>query len=301
MAGIGVGYYLNPPPEGPSSHPITEGPDDERTQPPSRTDTEPTNPPLDEVPFDSPVEGRVAVVIDDVGWSNEATPVFSDVREHLTFAVLPGRPHSRTLYQRWETDSEFIVHMPMEPEGYPEDDPGEQALMTDMSEATVRKRLRGVLDRYPGVSGINNHMGSRFTQDTQRMGVVMAILRERELFYLDSRTSSASVALEIGRQWNVPVLRNQVFLDNERSERAIERQLKKLVKIAREDGQAIGIGHFQSMETARVLRRKIPEYRDRGIRFVGLSRILENEDPFNAPDDGMSEKKKYNRSDESRL
>jgi len=120
-------------------------------------------------------------------------------------------------------------------------------------------------------------MGSRFTQNSQLMGVVMEVLRKRGLFYLDSRTSPASVAHNAGQKWNVPVLRNQVFLDNERSQEAVERQLEKLVRIAREEGQAIGIGHFQSMSTARVLQRKIPEYRDQGIQFEELSRILRDD------------------------
>ncbi len=301
MAGIGVGYYLDPPSEDSFSSTITEQPSDGGPNSSSSSDTDGVNPSLDDVPFDSSVQALVAVVIDDMGWSNEAASIFSIIRKHLTFAVLPERPHSRSLYEKWKNDSEFIVHMPMEPQGYPEDDPGKRALMTDMSEMKVRSRLRSVLDRYPDVSGMNNHMGSQFTQNTKLMGTVMDVLKERGLFYLDSRTSSASVALEVGQRKNIPVLRNQVFLDNEQLEEAVERQLAKLVRIAREEGRAIGIGHFQSTATARVLRQKIPEYRDRGIQFVGLSRILREGSELGTVDDESIRNSEYSQSDDSRL
>lgn len=298
MAGIGVGYYLNPPADSPESPPVTEKPPSDPKQPLDKS-TPDTRPPAEDDLFEPTVEGRVAIVIDDVGWSNEAASVFSDVRDQLTFAVLPGRPHSQDLYERWKNDAEFIVHMPMEPMGYPEDDPGKKALMTDMSENEVRSKLLQVLDRYPNVSGINNHMGSQFTQNNRLMATVMNVLEDRGLFYLDSRTSPASVAPETGRQAGVPVLENQVFLDNESSESSIERQLEKLVQIAREEGQSIGIGHFHTLETARVLRRKIPEYRDEGIQFVGLSKLFETS---TVRDPGRDRPRgSYDRSDESRL
>lgn len=271
MGGVLVGYLINPPSTEVTSRP-ERGPGD-------------TTPRVDPTLPDTPVreeqrpvpdeEGRVAIVIDDVGWSRDAAPVFAEVREHLTFALLPERPYSRDLYDRWKDSSRFLVHMPMEPEGYPEDDPGEMALMTSMSTEDVQGRLNRVLDRYPQIAGINNHMGSEFTANRELMAAVMDVLAQRGLFYLDSRTSPESVAVDEAHRRGVRVTRNQVFLDNERSESAVRSQLEKLVSIAREEGTAIGIGHFQSMETARVLRREIPRYRDEGIVFVGVNEVIE--------------------------
>ncbi len=219
----------------------------------------------------------VAVVIDDVGWSRRAVPVYESIREPLTFAVLPGRPHSQSVYERWESRFEFIVHMPMEPVGYPADDPGKLALMTSMKPDEVKSRLQTILDGFPEVSGINNHMGSKFTQNRKLMDVVMGVLSARAMFYMDSLTTTNSVAATVARSNNVPVVRNDVYLDNRKSRKYIRQQLQHLVEVARKQGQAIGIGHFQSIETARVLERLIPRYKKKGISFVTLSQLVKNQ------------------------
>lgn len=233
-------------------------------------DTRPTRT-NDKASTDAP---RVAIVIDDLGWNIESAPFYDDIDVPLTMAVLPGRPRSLSLYNRWKDQFEFIVHMPMEPEGYPEDDPGELALMTSMSTGEVRTRLQSVLDRYPRAVGINNHMGSAFTKNSRLMGVVMETLADNNLYYFDSGTTQGSTALRQAKKAGVPAIENQVFLDHRRNEAFITDQLNQLASIAREEGEAVGIGHVQSMTTARVLRSKIPRLRKQGIRFVPLSEMI---------------------------
>lgn len=217
----------------------------------------------------------MAVVVDDLGWQKEMAPLYDEIDQPLTMAILPERPYSEELYHRWKDRHEFIIHMPMEPEGYPRDDPGRSALMTSMSGEEIRRQLEEVLRRYPKVRGLNNHMGSKFTSTPSSMRSVMSVLDSRGMYYLDSRTSAESVAFSVGRKAGVPVLTNDVFLDHvNRDYQSVRRQFEKLIEIAREEGRAIGIGHFQSGATARVLRDLMPVYARRGVEFVTLGEIV---------------------------
>jgi polysaccharide deacetylase 2 family uncharacterized protein YibQ len=210
------------------------------------------------------------------------------MNQPLTLAILPGRPHSESVYKRWKNRFEFIVHMPMEPIGYPEDDPGAMALMTTMSPSDVREHLLSILERYPEVAGINNHMGSKFTQNRSLMDVVMNVLKQKDMFYMDSRTSAESVAVPVANSNGVPVISNDVFLDNRKSREYIRGQLKELVDTARDHGSAVGIGHFQNVETAQVLKEQMPRYAEKGVNFVRLSQLVEDKTvPVTAPNDGL--------------
>lgn len=228
----------------------------------------------DTVPRFGPSRPRVAIVIDDLGWDRGSADVYEEIDQPLTMALMPGRPYSQWFYDRWGDRYEFLVHMPMEPLGYPGDDPGELALMTAMSDREVERRVRSIVRRYPKAVGFNNHMGSAFTQNRAGMNALMKELARHNLFYLDSLTTSSSVAEPVGDKWGVPVVENQVFLDRERTESAVRDQLKKLIARARERGSAIGIGHVQSLPTARVLREEMPRYAREGIDFVPLSDLV---------------------------
>ncbi len=218
---------------------------------------------------------QVAIVIDDLGWHTRAVPVLEDISVPLTMAVLPERPESMSLYRRWIDQFEFILHMPMEPEGYPDDDPGERALFTSMSREEIQQTLEEVLERYPRVVGMNNHMGSEFISYRPGMEAVMEKLSRRNLFFLDSNTTRESVAMDVAPEHNVPAVKNNVFLDLQTNKEHIRGQFQQLIKKAKEEGAAIGIGHIQSYNTALVLREKIPEYKEKGIEFVYLSGLVE--------------------------
>jgi polysaccharide deacetylase 2 family uncharacterized protein YibQ len=251
-----------------------------------RPDSPPANRPTQ--PLQRDTGPKVAIVIDDIGWSTRAIPIYESINRPITFAILPGRPHTKSVYQRWKNRFEFILHMPMEPIGYPDDDPGAMALMTSMGQDEVRSHLLTILDRYPRVAGINNHMGSKFTQDRALMDVVMSVLNEKNMFYMDSRTSPESVAVPAAKSNGVPVISNDVFLDNRKSRDYIRNQLNELVQTARDHGTAVGIGHFQSVETARVLKERMPYYAETGVDFVRLSQLVERGTvTASAPNDGL--------------
>ena len=169
---------------------------------------------------------------------------------------------------------EIMLHLPMEPEAYPATDPGPLALMRGMGRAAIAARVDSALVSLPDVTGVNNHMGSAATSDPGLMADLMAVLAERGLFFVDSVTSSRSVAAEEARRAGLPVAENRIFLDydNEDPQR-IRANLRRLVEAARRTGFALGIGHPHPA-TADVLAVEIPRLRREGVRFVTVSEFL---------------------------
>ncbi len=249
----------------------------------------PTPPQKFEEPGPAPPP-RVAVVIDDLGWDRSSVSIYEQIRAPLTMALLPGRPHSDWIYERWLDRYEFLIHLPMEPVDYPRDDPGKLALMTSMTNREVTRRVSRLIQRYPEAVGVNNHMGSAFTQHSEGMNALMEVLARRDMIFLDSLTTPRSVGRKVARKWGVPSLKNNVFLDRSRGREAIRGQFEKLVQRARRRGYAVGIGHFQSLETARVLRKQIPRFQRRGVEFLSLSdlvRAVSKRGPSGPPDRGL--------------
>ena len=168
---------------------------------------------------------------------------------------------------------EVLLHMPMEPQGYPDTDPGPQAIMVGMSEEDIAQRLSGALRGLEQVTGVNNHMGSAATSDQPTMDHLMAALARRGLLFLDSLTSSRSVAYATARSAGVPALKNRIFLDaDHEDEQSIRRNLDRLVQAARAGGFAVGIGHPHPA-TASVLKREIPRLVAEGVTFVTVSEM----------------------------
>ena len=172
-----------------------------------------------------------------------------------------------------EAHMEVLLHQPMEPRSYPEDDPGKGAVFVGMDEAAIRRTVMENLAHFPMAVGLNNHMGSRFTEDSRGMRVVLEELRSRGLFYLDSMTTAKSVGTAVGRKVGIPVLRRDVFLDNVADVDAILLQLRKAENVALKQGQAVAIGHPYP-ETLKALRAWAAQ-RDSRVEAVTLSSLLQ--------------------------
>ncbi len=219
--------------------------------------------------------GKIAIVIDDLGWDLRTIRLYEATGIPLTMAVLPRRPRSQYHYQLWKDNYEFIIHMPMEPLGFPDDDPGEYALLESHSPEEIQRKVTELVGLYPRVVGMNNHMGSAFVRSRPGMGSLMELLRKHRLFYLDSRTSPASVALEMAGQHAVSVQESNVFLDGLTDQQHIENQFHRLMRVAEARGEAIAIGHIQTANTARVIGRLAPEYLEQSFEFVNLSELMD--------------------------
>ena len=218
--------------------------------------------------------GRVAIIVDDLGRGTQAAKQLLAIDEPVTFAVLPGEAQAADVARMAHAAGrEVMLHTPMEPQGFPVVDPGDDALLTGQGDDELKVRLRALLDRVPHASGANNHMGSRFTEDERAMNAVMAVLKERGLFFIDSLTSSNSVAVEAARRAGVPVLRRDVFLDNVAEVGPITVELRRLAEKARRNGHAVGICHPYP-ETLQALRQELPKLARQGVVFVKLSDLM---------------------------
>jgi polysaccharide deacetylase 2 family uncharacterized protein YibQ len=141
----------------------------------------------------------------------------------------------------------------MEPKDYPDLNPGPGAVLTNMDERRIRKTINNDIDQVPGIRGVNHHMGSKFTERSEKMKIVLRELKRHNLFYLDSRTTNLTVAYNLAKDMGVPAARKDVFLDNDLSSKAIGFQMERLLGISRYSGIAIGIGHPHK-ETLDVLK-----------------------------------------------
>lgn len=204
---------------------------------------------LDGIPEKAPLPPSVpgpkmAVVIDDMGEDLGFARGLARLPLAATFSIWPGSSQNREVAAvARKAGREILAHVPMEPKSYPQVKPGPEALFASMSPDEVRRTLRANLDKLPEAVGINNHMGSRFTESPAGMDAVMDVLSERGLFYLDSVTSPHSVGYAEARKAGVRSVRRDVFLDNEQSVPAILHQLRLAESLARRTGRAVAIGH----------------------------------------------------------
>ncbi|HKI52073.1 MAG TPA: divergent polysaccharide deacetylase family protein [Geothermobacteraceae bacterium] len=216
---------------------------------------------------------RVAIIMDDLGRDVSVAKQAIALDYQVTMSVLPNERHASeiaTLAHR--RGREVMIHIPMEPEGYPAANPGEGALFVDLSTEEIQRRFMSYLDRIPYAVGGNNHMGSKFTTDRQGMHTVLELMRREGLFFVDSRTTGSSIALAEARRLKIPSTARDVFLDNDADVERIARQIRKLVVLAGKKGSAVGICHPHS-ETLAALQQQLPLLNRDGIVVVPVSQL----------------------------
>jgi polysaccharide deacetylase 2 family uncharacterized protein YibQ len=233
------------------------------------------HPPKIKPPPIRPPRPRLAIVVDDLGADKRIAEELLRLDAFLTFSILPFQPHSRRIAQRAHAQGkEIILHLPLEPRGFPLKDPGKGALFVAMSERELLGQLRKDLDAVPFIVGVNNHMGSRFMEHAAAVRLVMGELKKRGLFFLDSRTTAKTEGYQIARELALLAGERDIFLDNENDVQDIRAQLEGLIRLARDHGTAIGICHPYPA-TITVLKGMIAKIKAQGIRIVPLSQALE--------------------------
>ncbi len=215
----------------------------------------------------------IAIVIDDLGLGPEPTRRAIALAQAVTLAFMTYAPN----LDRWCAAAraachELLVHVPMQPLN-PKADPGPNALTVSLSEAEIRDRLRWGLGRFEGYVGINNHMGSRFTQERGGMSVVMEEVKARGLLFLDSVTIAHTVGATIATEMHVPAAERNVFLDDVPTAAGVQRQIAVLEQVARRHGSAIGIGHPHPA-TLEAVARWLPSAASRGVAVVPLTSVV---------------------------
>ncbi len=216
---------------------------------------------------------RIAIVIDDMGLNAALSQRATRLPSSITLSFLPYAPNvGKQAQKAAESGHEIILHLPMEPTR--REATGPDALMLGMEDAAIRERMEKAIASFSGYDGVNNHMGSRFTADEKGMEVVADVLSERGLFFLDSRTSSASVGETVARRRGVPALSRDVFLDDPSVAHDVAGQLAKTETAARRKGYAIAIGHPHAATLA-ALEAWLPAAESEGFEIVKLKKLLQ--------------------------
>ncbi len=221
------------------------------------------------------VHPRIAIVIDDLGGENKISQELLRWDLPITFSILPFAPFSKKLAREaHRKGKEVILHLPMEPHGYPQVRPGEGVLLEEMDEASFLHQLSKDIEAVPYIKGVSNHMGSRLMEDPEKMKIVFSELKRRGLFFLDSRTTPQTIGFQVAQSVGLKVLERNIFIDNSLTEEDIKRQLEELIQFSISKGKAIGIGHPHP-STIKFLKEIIPKMKEQGIELVPLSGVME--------------------------
>ena len=241
---------------------------------PARPATRPIPP---EKPSTVPGRPKVAIIIDDLGYDHNMAAKFISLDAALTFAVLPHSPFQKKIADLAHAKGkQTMLHLPMEPNKYPSVNPGPGTLLSTMPPDELIAQLEENLDAVPHIKGVNNHMGSKFTTGSDQMNQVFSVLKQRGLFFVDSRTTSLTVCRPSARLFQLPFAQRDVFIDHFQKADFIRKQLKDLVRVARRNGYAVGIGHPHAI-TYRILKELLPEIQNQ-VQVVPASEIVSRAD-----------------------
>jgi polysaccharide deacetylase 2 family uncharacterized protein YibQ len=216
---------------------------------------------------------KIAIIIDDVGYDRDMVEKFLGLDAVFTFSVLPHNPFQRSIAMAAQTKGiDIMLHLPMEPNEYPAINPGPGALMTSMSPDELISQLIRNLDAVPMIKGVNNHMGSKMTAVSTQMYQIFSILKKRDLFFIDSRTTVDTLCKPSARLFKVPFAQRDVFIDHIQEPDFIRNQLDLLLQIAKHRGEAIGIAHPHDI-TYSILREALPKLKEHSI-LVPASEVV---------------------------
>ena len=216
---------------------------------------------------------ELAIIVDDLGYDRVAARAVFALPARVSVAVLPNLPESSAVAnEAHRRGLEVLLHLPMESLGG-EDTAEKIELRVGEPAAEVSRVLDQMLLTVPYAVGVNNHQGSRATADAGLMASLAVALRARGLFFIDSRTSAATRALDAARRAGVPAAARNVFLDDDEQAGAVRRQLERAERLAREQGWCVAIGHPHGV-TLDVLADALPEVEARGVRLVSASEII---------------------------
>lgn len=218
--------------------------------------------------------GTIVLIIDDFGYRNDLiSDGFLELEVPITCAIIPGHSQSQKFAKKaLNAGKEVIIHMPME-SSVATSGEEEYKIKIGMTSEEIEWRINEVLNEIPEAVGMNNHQGSRATADSKIMSVVASVLKNRDKYFLDSRTVSNTVGEKSMRAIGVPTASRHVFLDNDSSINKISTQLDELAAFAKKRGLGIGIGHARP-NTLKVLQDKIPELLKVGYKFEFVSNAV---------------------------
>jgi len=216
---------------------------------------------------------KLAILLDDLGSDRAVADEIFALGVPITISVLPFHAHSREIAdEAAKHGSEVMLHLPMQ--SLANETQEQEELKPGLSEEQVEKIVARMLEAVPHANGVNNHQGSEATANGTLMDALMPVLKDAGVFYVDSRTTAATVAFETAKRDGVKTaFRNVPFLDDVRTKAAVEKQLMLAIRGAKEKGEAIAIGHPHA-ETLLALRQMLPEMKKQRVRLVFVSELV---------------------------
>jgi uncharacterized protein len=218
-------------------------------------------------------QARLAILLDDLGSDRGAADAIFALHVPITISVLPYHEHSQEIAQSARKHGcQVMLHLPMQ--SVANETPEQQELKPGLSQNDVDEMVTKMLEALPEADGVNNHQGSQATSNSALMNELMPVLRDAGVFYVDSRTTAATVAYETAKRDGVKTaFRNVPFLDDVQSKAAVKKQLVIAIRGAKEKGEAIAIGHPHAV-TLEALREMLPEAKKQGVRLVWVSEVV---------------------------
>ena len=216
---------------------------------------------------------KVAIILDDGGYGGDHNERILNLNNNLTLAILPNTPLGAAIAtQGASLGFEIMLHMPMQNNSAGNHVfPGQ--IEIDMEADEIRELTLDALNQIPHVVGVNNHTGSLYTSDPDAMEIFLKIIKEKELYFLDSRTTATSRAYEIARKMQVPTASRDIFLDHVNDPEQIHAQFLAMIELAKSRGSAIAIGHFRP-HTVDVLEAMLPVLEEEGIELTHVSELM---------------------------
>ena len=238
--------------------------------------TEPVTPsPIPVAPLPPNVShGKIVIIIDDSGYKKSDCDHLAAIDVPVTISILPELPHSKEIAECANSQGkEVMLHLPLEPHVFREQYPEHYFIKTAMSSAQIVSRFNEALKSVPHVAGINNHEGSKATEDSRVMYIIFKELAKKNLFFVDSRVTSKSVCKNLANKLQLPFAGRDVFLDNINERAAIEKQFTELTSKANEHGVAVAIGHARPVSWD-VMQEKIKELKSQGYEFITVQQLI---------------------------
>jgi polysaccharide deacetylase 2 family uncharacterized protein YibQ len=215
----------------------------------------------------------VAIIIDDMGYQLGPAKELLDLDLNLSFAVLPNSVHAKKVAAMIKAKGrDLMMHLPMEPKGYPDKNPGQNALLMSMEPAEIERLTKLNLEMVPGAVGVNNHMGSAYTENPVALEPALRVIKAKGLFFLDSITTSKSQAYALSRQLGLKCIRRDVFLDHDHNPDVIMDMVTLLVRRAEKRGWAIAIGH--PIPSTITVLKEISQSLQTQVEVVPVSRLI---------------------------
>jgi len=219
----------------------------------------------------------IAIIVDDLGYDMSVVKSLINLEIPLNYAILPYLPYSKEIAQSLYIHQQegILLHLPLEADGYhPQLNKQPGMLFLNMPPFTLTKQLTKDLEAVPYIKGVNNHMGSKFTQNPTYMRIVLREIKKRNLIFVDSFTTPKSIAYKLAQEMGVKSLRRNLFLDSTPDVNSIRQRLTTLTRWAQTQGAVLAICH-PYLTTLMVLKENLPKLTMK-FRFVTVCELIKH-------------------------